>query len=141
MYRGLGAAAMIIIAAACFLQATPGVADTLRFQGQLAGNPDAPNGAAAGKGAATLTLDTATKTVSWTIEYSGMAAAANEIGCGVLDRPAPIIEINGALNSPITGSKAIADADIASLRAGQWFCLIGSNPGGAELGGEIKPIP
>jgi hypothetical protein len=113
-------------------------ADMLNFTAPLASD-DAPQSSAA-KGNARLSLDTVSKTVNWTIEYSGLSAPAKAVDCGALDATSgPSIQLSSNLASPITGSKTLTDAEIGSLRAGHWVCLIGSADDEAELGGQLQP--
>src|SRR5712691_10446069 len=100
-----------------------GLADTVPFNAQLAS--DADNATVAALGSASLSLDTATKIVRWTIEYAGLSRPPREVGCGALEPPgAPSIRLTGNLASPITGSKTLTDAEIAALNAGGWACVI-----------------
>ena len=117
----------------------PSHADTINFTAQLASEGEAAPDQPAPKGSAALALDTATKTVRWTIEYSGLAQPPQAAGCGALDSPGgPAIWLNSNLASPITGSKTLSDDDIAALGGGRWVCVIGGDE--AEIGGELKPV-
>jgi hypothetical protein len=117
-----------------------GRADTVRFTAQLAGDADNPATPAAVRGSASVSLDTATKIVRWTIEYSGLARPPREVGCGALEPPgAPAIRLTSNLTSPITGSKTLTDSEIAALTAGGWACVINGEGEEAEIGGVLQP--
>ena len=117
----------------------PARADSLQFAGTLGNDVDLSDSASAGKGTASLSLlDTATKTVSWTVEYSGLSGAAAIMQCGALESPtARRSKSPSNLATPIKGSKTLTDGDVSSLKAGHWICLVGTNDDEAELGGEL----
>jgi hypothetical protein len=132
--------AILIATALVFaLAALPAAADTLQFHGQLGPDPSAPPPPSKGSGNASLSLDTTSKTVTWTIEYSGLSGPPVEIGCGVLEAAGPAILVQNNLASPVKGSKALTPADIASLQAGKWICLIGTQKDDSEIGGMLQP--
>jgi len=119
-------------------------ADTVSFNARLASDTDnSPQpmvrpGAA--RGSAALSLDTATKLVRWTIEYSGLARAPQGVSCGALEAPGgPAIRLTSNLASPITGSKALTEPEIAALTSGGWVCVIGGEGDEAEIGGMLQP--
>ncbi len=123
---------------AAFTLSPPARADSLQFTGTLGNDVNLSDKPSAGKGTASLTLDTATKTVSWTVEYSGLSGAAAIMQCGALEAPSgPSVEVTSNLATPIKGSKTLADGEVSSLRAGHWICLVGTNDDEAELGGEL----
>jgi len=116
------------------------LADTVKFTAAL--DPASTSGA--GKGTANLSLDTASKTLTGTIEYSGLSAApamaaflsppATQNGNpGTLPIPLPA---NPA--SPITVKMQLADPTIAGLKSGDWILLMGSKQA-PEIGGDVKP--
>ncbi len=115
-------------------------ADTARFTAQLTADAESAAKPGAPHGSASLSLDTATKTVSWTIEYAGLAGAVREVTCGALDSLAgPPLRLTSNLASPITGSKALSDPEIAGLAAGRWVCVIDGATDEAEIGGVLQP--
>lgn len=128
------ALAMTVAAAVFAAAAGPGRADSVKFLAQL--NAE---GAAAGaaKGSAALSFDTASRTLQWRIEYSGLRQPPRALGCGALDAPTgPAIWVSRNLASPITGSQALTDAQIAALGAGRWVCVLNSEE--ADIGGAVK---
>lgn len=117
------------------------LADTLKFTAALA-----PEKAGAAKGTATLTLDTATKQLNWSIEYSGLAAPP---AMAAIMSPPPDAKSNpGTLPltlpakpaSPVSGTLQLTDDQIAGLKSGQWAILLGGKTA-PEIGGDIKPAP
>src|SRR5665213_1624546 len=90
----------------------PTMADTVKYAARLAGDDLNGGQAGAAKGSAALTLDTASKTLTWTIEYSGLTQPVNALRCGSLEaQTAPTIVVTNGLATPIKGSKAISDAE------------------------------
>jgi CHRD domain len=99
-----------------------------------------------GTGNATATLDTATKTLNWTVNYSGMSGpvtaahihgpAAPGANAGVL------VPLTGNLASPIKGSATLTDAQISDLEAGQTYINLhtADNKGG-EIRGQLQRSP
>jgi hypothetical protein len=101
---------------------------------------------AAGKGTANLSLDTASKTLTVTIDYSGLSAppamaaflsppATQNGNPGTLPIPLPA---NPA--SPIKATMKLTDPAIAGLKTGDWILLLGSKQA-PEIGGDVKPAP
>ncbi len=97
-------------------------ADTIHFKADIAA---APGIASAGKGSAAATLDTATKTLTWQVDYSGLSGpvtAAHIHGPAAQGANAPIVvPFKGDLASPIKGSATLTDPQIADLEAGKWY--------------------
>ena len=130
----------VIGAVAVFAGSAPGAAETIQFNAQLTNDITAPATAAARKGSANLSLDTASKVVTWNIEYSGLSGMPQGVGCGAPEAPGgPAVRPTGDLTSPIRGSKTLTDGEIAALRAGNWVCLIGTGDDEAEIGGVLQP--
>jgi hypothetical protein len=111
-------------------------ADQVKFKADLSAGPGITG---AGKGAATATLDTATKTLTWTVDYSGLSGAATAAHIhGPADPGANagiVVPFTGDLASPIKGSATLSDAQIADLEAGKWYVNIHT---AANKGGEIR---
>jgi hypothetical protein len=118
----------------------PALADTVKYTAALAGDDLNAPAAAGAKGQASLTFDTASKMVAWTVEYSGLPQPATALSCGTFDaKTGPAINVTNGLASPIKGSKAIGDADAGALSAGKWVCVVGTGDDTIEIGGEVKP--
>jgi hypothetical protein len=108
----------------------------MKFTANLAPGPGITS---SGKGAATASLDTATKTLTWTVEYSGLSGPA--IAAHIHGPADPgtdagvVVPFTGNLASPIKGSATLTDAQIAQLEAGKWYVNIHT---AANKGGEIR---
>jgi hypothetical protein len=129
------------IAAAGFALALLGgtaLADTVKFTADL--QPAKQGGP--GKGTATLSIDTASKTLTGTIEYSGVAVPQMAAflsppekqggNPGTLPIPLP-----AKATSPISVTLKMPDAAIDGLKGGEWVLLLGTKQA-PEIGGEVK---
>jgi CHRD domain len=132
---GIVGAALLI----CLLSGVA-LADTVKFTATL--EPDKQG--APGKGTAALSLDTASKTLTGTIEYSGLSApptvaaflsppATKDGKPGTLPIPLP-----AKAASPISVTIKLPDPAIAGLKSGEWLLLLGTKQA-PEIGGEVKP--
>ncbi len=121
---------------AIFLLCGAAQADQLKFTADLAPGPGITS---SGKGAVTASLDTATKTLTWTVEYSGLSGPATAAHIhGPADPGADaaiVVPFTGNLASPIKGSATLTDTQIAQLEAGKWYVNIHT---AANKGGEIR---
>ena len=135
MKAALAAAMLCLIGAAAW-------ADTVKLTATL--GPDKQGGP--GKGTASLSLDTASKTLTGTIDYSGLSApptmaaflsppAIKDGNPGMLPMPLPA---NTA--TPITVKMQLADPAIAGIKSGEWMLLLGTKQA-PEIGGDVKPAP
>ncbi len=128
-------AAVIFACLAIAASASNGRAETVIFTAPLAAEGD--SAAAAAKGTATVSLDTAAKTVHWRIEYSGLSGPPHGVGCGELSSASgPVIWLTVNLASPVSGAKTLNDPQIAALAAGRWVCVVDSEE--ADIGGALK---
>lgn len=111
-------------------------ADQIKFRADLAASPGVTS---SGKGAATASLDTATKTLTWMVDYSGLSGPATAAHIhGPADPGANagiVVPFTGNLASPIKGSATLTDAQIAQLEAGKWYVNLHTE---ANKGGEIR---
>jgi hypothetical protein len=115
------------------------LADTVKFTVDL--QPAKQGGP--GKGTANLSIDTASKTLTGTIEYSGVAAPQMAAflsppekqggNPGTLPIPLP-----ATAASPISVKLQMPDAAIDGLKGGEWVLLLGTKQA-PEIGGEVKP--
>jgi hypothetical protein len=134
----LAAAAIALIIAG----GTPAFAEMIAFRGDLKGANEVPPVDSQGTGTAEVTLDTETKVLTWTINYSGLtgdAAAAHFHGPAAVGANAgPVVPIEGSLASPISGSATLTDQQIADLQGGLWYFNIhtAQYPDG-ELRGQL----
>jgi hypothetical protein len=117
-------------------------ADTIKLTAQMAPVTTAVKD---GKGMAALSVDTAAKTVNWTIDYSGVKPPA--MGAFMIPGPKPsddptplIIDMPANTASPLKGSTNLTDPQVAGIQSGAWWVMIGSKAG-PEIGGQIEKAP
>ena len=116
-------------------------AAVVTYKANLAGAAEVPPVQSAGKGAASVNVDTATKGVSWQVEYSGLSgpAAAAHIHCGAPagGNAGVAVPLGTApnWNSPLKGSGTLTDAQLQQLQSGQCYVNIHTE---AHKGGEIR---
>jgi hypothetical protein len=120
------------------LQATPVLADMVEFTAKLTPVKLGDSG----KGSATLSLDTASKTLSWSIEYAGLPAApalagflAPALKPGEDASMVPMTLSSNAI-SPITGSMQLTDVQITGIQNNNWILMLGTEKV-PEIGGEV----
>jgi hypothetical protein len=121
-------------------------ADQITFQADLASAAEVPPVTSPGKGSATASLDTTTKTLTWTVTYSGLSGPAT---AGHIHGPAALganagvlVPFSGDLASPIKGSATLTDAQVSDLEAGKWYVNLhtaANKPG--EIRGQLLRTP
>jgi CHRD domain len=133
-----------VFASALAITASAQMSDVKTFHATLSGAHEVPPVTTAGTGRAEIKLDTATKTLSWTVSYkdlSGPALAAHIHGPAAAVANGPVlIPFKDPGSSPITGSKNVTDTEIADLMAGKTYVNIHTaehKPG--EIRGQIMP--
>jgi hypothetical protein len=121
-------------------------ADQIKFKADLLGTSEVPPVTIAGKGTATATLDTATKTLTWTVDYSalsGPVTGAHIHGPAAAGANAGIVlPFTGDLASPIKGSATLTDTQVADLEAGKYYVNLhtaANKPG--EIRGQLARTP
>ena len=102
-----------------------------------------PPNTTGGTGKVDAALDTATRTFSYTVTYSGLtgpAMAAHFHGPAAPGVNAPPIIAIKDLASPIKGSAVLTADQMAELQAGKWYFNVHTkaHPGG-EIRGQLKP--
>jgi CHRD domain-containing protein len=137
-FRSIGIAAAI-----CMLGAGMAQARTVHFTVALNGASEVPPNTTTGKGELTASLDTASKTFTYKATYSGLtgpAVAAHFHGPAAPGANAPPVIPIKTLASPIEGTAALTDPQIAELTAGKWYFNVhtAAHPGG-EIRGQLKP--
>ena len=131
---GLAAFALITCVAA-----TPALAETVKFKADLAGTNEVPATTSPGKGTLEATFDTATKQLTYTVNYSGLtgpATAAHFHGPAASGANAGVaVPVQGSVASPIKGTATLTDAQAADLQGGRFYFNIHTD---ANKPGEIR---
>jgi CHRD domain len=131
---GLGALAL-----ATGFAAMPAVAATLDLKASLNPAAEVPPNGSAGTGSLTASYDTESRTLDYTVNYSGLtgpATAAHFHGPAEPDKNAPVVvPVQGSPASPIKGTATLTDAQAADLMAGKWYFNVHTE---ANKGGEIR---
>ncbi|MBV8525997.1 MAG: CHRD domain-containing protein [Acetobacteraceae bacterium] len=121
-------------------------ADQINFKADLSGANEVPPVTTAGKGSATATLDTGPKTLTWTVDYSGLSGpvtAAHIHGPAAAGTNAGVLVPLGTnLANPIKGSATLTDAQVSDLEAGRTYVNLhtADNKGG-EIRGQLQRSP
>jgi CHRD domain len=115
------------------------IAETIAYKSVLnAQNQPTPNDSK-GTGTAEVTYDTATKTLSWTVNFDGLTGPATmahfhgPAAPGANASVALMIATNPT--SPAKGTATLTDAQAADLQEGRWYINIHT---AANRGGEIR---
>ena len=128
-----------LAAAAVGMSAGLAVAETIQYKADLTGPAETPPTDSKGTGTVTATYDTATKTLAWTIDYSGLtgpATAAHFHGPAPMGKAAPIeVPLKPPLDSPMKGSATLTDAEAKDLMDGNMYFNIHT---AAHKPGEIR---
>jgi hypothetical protein len=113
------------VAVAAVVSTSATRAEVINFTATLNGASETPANPSAGKGTASVALDTDAKRVTWTITYSGLTGPAT---MAHFHGPAPVgvaagvlVPVTGDLTSPIKGSAEVDDGQIGDLRGGLWY--------------------
>ena len=119
---------VILSAALAVAWGSPVLAEKIVFKADMSGAEETPpndTNDTKGSGTANATFDTETKTLEWTIEYSGLtgeAIAAHFHGPAAAGAKAPpVVPIQGSLASPIKGTVTLPDQQVSDLMAGLWY--------------------
>ncbi len=132
---------LALLGAAGLLTAVAAHAETINFKASLSSTAEVPPKVSDGKGATTATLDTATKTLTYSEDYTGLsgpATAAHFHGPAEPGANAPVVVPFASAASPIHGSTTLTDAQMADLMAGKWYANVhtAANPAG-EIRGQV----
>jgi hypothetical protein len=115
------------------------IADSIRFQATLNGENEVPLKVTKGSGDASATLDTQTRTLTYTVTYSGLSGPATMghfHGPALAGANAPVVvPLGSPLTSPIKGSVTLTEAQMADLMAGKWYVNLHT---AASPAGEIR---
>ena len=119
-------------------------AQVLNLGATLSGAAEVPANASAGMGQLQAEFDKATKTLRYTLRYSGLSGpvkAGHFHGPAEAGKNAGVaLGINNADDSPVQGSAVLTTDQAADLLAGKWYVNLhtAANPGG-ELRGQVSP--
>jgi hypothetical protein len=134
---------ILALAAIAAVAVTPAFAETVHYTANLTGAAETPPTDSKGTGKVDATYDTGTKTLTWTIDYSGLsgpAVAAHFHGPAPEGKAAAIeVPITGSLDSPMKGSAVLTDAYAKDLTDGMMYFNIHTaehKPG--EIRGQMK---
>lgn len=118
---------------------------TMKYTATMTSAEEVPPNASTGKGRAELTLNAATKELTWNVTWEGLtgdAVAAHIHGPADKGANAGVqvqLGVQGTPpKSPLTGKATLTDAQIADLNAGKFYVNIHTamNKGG-EIRGQI----
>jgi hypothetical protein len=132
--------------AACAL-AAPASAETVRLRADLAARNEVPANTSAGRGNLQATLDTATRVLSWRLEYEGLTGPSTMMhfhGPAEAGTNAGVvvpIPSSPADSSIVGGDATLTPEQMADLLAGKWYANIHTqaNPGG-EIRGQVTRV-
>ncbi|MGA2129444.1 MAG: CHRD domain-containing protein [Xanthobacteraceae bacterium] len=116
-------------------------AETITLKADLKSANEIPPNDSTASGTAEATFDTASRTLTWTVSYSGLSGPAIGAHFHGPSEPGKISGIAlpfGSANNPIKGSAVLTEAQAADLVAGRWYANIHTarNPGG-EIRGQM----
>lgn len=120
-------------------------AEKVHLKAALSGKSQVPPNDSKGAGTGTMTYDTASKELSWSINYKGLkapAAAAHFHGPADATASAGVVLPFADPKSPIKGKATLTDAQAADLLAGKWYVNVHSPafPAGEIRGQVMAPM-
>jgi hypothetical protein len=134
---------ILALAALLTFAVHPAFAERLHFKARLTGAAETPLTDSKGVGNVSATFDPATKTLDWTVDYSGLTGpvlAAHFHGPAAPGVAAPIeIPLTGSLDSPIKGSAILTDSQAKDLMDGKmYFNLHTAEHRPGEIRGQME---
>ena len=133
---------LLMLAAATILCAPVVHAETVTFHAVMNGATEVPAKTTDGKGEVEATVDTTAKTVTYTVQYSGLTGPATMAHFhGPADPGANakvLIAFPQPITSPIKGTAPLTDDQIADFMEGKVYANVhtAANPGG-EIRGQM----
>ena len=145
MKRSMRLKSLILATAFCALSWSAANGAGIRYTAELTGPGEVPPNTTTGTGKATATLDTAAKTLRYSVTYSGLtgpAVAAHFHGPASPGQNAPPVITIKSLPSPMKGEATLTDSQISDLQAGMWYFKIhtAAHPMG-EIRGQVTKVP
>jgi len=128
-----------VMAAAVFAWTPAALADMVKYKADLKASSEVPAVDSKGSGTLEATYDTASKKLTYTVNYkdlSGPATAAHFHGpADAKANAGVVVPVSGAVTSPIKGEATLTDAQAADLAAGKLYFNVHT---AANKGGEIR---
>jgi hypothetical protein len=140
MSRNICAAAAL----ALVLTAAPAAAEVLMFKGDLTGGAENPPTMSKGRGQIEVTLDPATKKITWKGNYQGLQGEETQAHFHGPAKPGenagPVLPVE-AENGKFEGSATLDAQQIKQLEDGKWYVNIhtSKHPQG-ELRGQLMRV-
>ncbi|CCD96545.1 conserved exported hypothetical protein [Bradyrhizobium sp. ORS 375] len=136
MHRTVGLALLALA-----LAVSQAHAETIILKSELKAANEVPPNASPATGTAEASYDTASKTLTWKINFSGLSGppiGAHFHGPSEPGKNAGIVLPFKSPEPPITGAAALTEAQAADLLAGKWYANVHTqaNPGG-EIRGQM----
>jgi hypothetical protein len=113
------------------------------FQAALSSDQEVPPTGSMATGTAAITLDRASNELAWRINYNGLSGPATAAHFHGPASPGSnagvVVNLGNDLDSPITGSTILTDAQEREFLAGQWYVNIhtAAHPDG-EIRGQVQ---
>lgn len=129
-------------AAIVTMLASPALAEMVKFSATMDAAQEVPPTSSSGKGTADISFDTESKTLEWTLDYSGLsgdASAAHFHGPAAAGENAGVAVPIPDPASGAKGSATLTDAQAADLMAGRYYVNVhtAANPDG-EIRGQVE---
>ena len=119
-------------------------ADMVKYTADLKATSEVPATNSKGTGTADITYDTASKKLTWTVNYSDLTGPATashfHSPAGPTENAKPTVPLSGDLKSPLKGEATLTDDLAKDLTGGKMYFNIhtAANPGG-EIRGQVVP--
>jgi hypothetical protein len=112
----------------------------------LTGTQQVPSVQTEGNGSASLTYDSSTRVLTWSITYNGLSSSVTmaHIHLGAAGKNGPVVfwlsKRGTPVSSPITGEATLTPDQAQQFSAGEWYINVHTkdHPGG-EIRGQITP--
>ena len=116
-------------------------ATTLSIVSELSPRNEVPPTSSTGSGRATVSLDRASRRLTWNVAYAGLTGPVTgaHIHSGAEGTNGPVVVPFTVTPSPIVGSATLTEAQVQQLGQALWYVNLhtAANPGG-EIRGQLK---